>query len=172
MEQTETLPPKWYAVHLRSRHEFQVFERLKMKGIEAFLPTIERLRKWKDRKKFVTFPLFPGYLFIHIPKVPHEMLAVLKVKGVVRLLCSVPGEPDPIPDEQIISLKKLIESKKTLDLYPYLNEGQMVRIKKGPLIGVEGILVEKLGRQMLVLSVDVLRQGIALTIDASDVERV
>lgn len=172
MEQTETLSPKWYAVHLRSRHEFHVFESLRMKGMDAFLPTVERLRRWKDRKKFVTFPLFPGYLFIRIPKVPQEILAVLKVKGVVRLLCSVPGEPDPIPDEQIISLKKLIESKKNLDPYPYLNEGQRVRIKKGPLIGVEGLLVEKLGKHMLVLSVDVLRQGIALTIDASDVETV
>ncbi len=172
MEQTEKLEPKWYAVHLRSRHEFQVFERLRMKGTEAFLPTVERLRRWKDRKKLIAFPLFPGYLFIHIPKVPQEILAVLKVKGVVRLLCSVPGEPDSVPDEQIISLKKLIESKETLDPYPYLNEGQKVRIKKGPLIGVEGLLVEKLGRHMLVLSVDVLRQGIALTIDASDVETV
>jgi transcription antitermination factor NusG len=172
MQERETLEPKWYAVHTRSRHEFQVFERLTMKGIEAFLPTVERLRKWKDRKKLVTFPLFPGYLFVHIPKRAHDILSVLKIKGVVRLLCSVPGEPEPIPDQQIISLKKLIENKENLDPYPYLKEGNRVRIKRGPLMGVEGILVEKLGKHMLVLSVDVLRQGVALKINASDVEKI
>jgi len=182
MKQTGTFPPqadpliaeelKWYAVHTRSRHEFQVFEKFTMKGVEAFLPTVERLRKWKDRKKLIAFPLFPGYLFIHISKRPQDILSVLKVKGVVRLLSSVPGEPDPIPDEQIISLKKLIENKEELDPYPYLDKGQRVRIKGGPLSGVEGILVEKLGKHMLVLSVDVLRQGVALTIDASEVEKI
>ena len=172
MEEPDILDPRWHAVHVRSRHEFQVFERLKLKGIETFLPTVERLRRWKDRKKFIAFPLFPGYLFVHITKRAEEKLSVLKISGVVRLLCSVPGEPDPIPDEQIISLKTLVENKEELDPYPYLDEGERVRIKRGPLTGVEGIFVEKLDKHILVLSVDVLRQGVALTIDASDVEKI
>lgn len=166
---------RWYAVHIRSRHEFQVSERLNLKGIDVFLPSVERLRKWKDRKKLIAFPLFPGYLFVHIPKRPQDILSVLKVKGTVRLLGSSPGEPEPIPDEQIISLKKLVENKSAsggLDPYPYLKEGQRVRIKKGALYGVEGILIERLGQHMLVISVDILRQGVALKIEASEVERV
>jgi transcription antitermination factor NusG len=172
MEQTDTPPQNWYAVHVRSRHEAKVFARLTTKGIEAFLPTVEKLRKWKDRKKMVTFPLFPGYLFVHITKEAHNMLNVLKVIGVVRMLCTIPGEPDPIPDEQIDSLQMLVENKEALDPYPYLNKGQKIRIIKGPLIGVEGILVEKLDKHILVLSVDVLRQGVALTINAADVEKI
>ncbi len=172
MEHTNTFPKKWYAVHTRSRHEFQVLERLKLKGVEAFLPAVERLRKWKDRKKLIAFPLFPGYLFIRIPKDSQSMLNVLKVKSVVRILCTLPGEPAPIPDEQIVCLQKLIENKEALDPYPYLNEGQRVRIIKGPLYGIEGILVEKLDKHLLVLSVDVLRQGVALTINASDVDKI
>ncbi|MDP2276587.1 MAG: antitermination protein NusG, partial [Nitrospirota bacterium] len=74
--------------------------------------------------------------------------------------------------DQIISLKKLVESKESLDPYPYLKEGQRVRIKMGPLAGVEGVLVERKGQHLLVLSVDILRQGVSLKIDASDVERV
>lgn len=163
---------EWYAVHIKSRHEFQVNDRLRLKGIEVFLPTIERLRKWKDRKKLITFALFPGYLFVHTTRESHNLLSVLKVPGVVRLLCTIPGQPDPIPDEQIESLKRLVANKEELDPYPYLNEGQRVRIKKGPLAGVEGILVEKLDKHILVLSVDVLRQGVALTITATDVERI
>jgi len=162
----------WYAVHVRSRHEFQVHDRLKLKGVETFLPTVDRLRRWKDRKKMVTFPLFPGYLFVHITRSPSDILSVLKVKGVVRLLSTRPGEPEPVPDEQIHSLMRLVESKEELDPYPYLKEGQRVRIRRGPLAGVEGILVEKLGKHMLVLSVDVLRQGVALKINAYDVEKI
>ena len=140
--------------------------------MDAFLPSVERLRKWKDRKKLIAFPLFPGYLFVHISRDSQSMLNVLKVRGVVRLICSIPGEPALIPEEQIISLKRLVENREALDPYPYLGEGQMVRIVKGPLTGVEGILVEKLDKHLLVLSVDVLRQGVALTINASDVERI
>ncbi len=172
MEQAEDSGHKWFAIYVKSRHEFQAFERLNLKGIEAFLPTVERLRKWKDRKKMVTFPLFPGYLFVHIPKSVNDILSVLKVNGVVRFIGKEQNNPDSIPDEQIMSLKRLVESKETLDPYPYLKEGQTVRIRRGALSGVEGILIEKLGQHMLVLSVDILRQGVAVRVDASDVDKI
>ncbi|MEN8263044.1 MAG: UpxY family transcription antiterminator [Nitrospirota bacterium] len=172
MDPINELKPEWYAVHVRSRHEFQVTERLTMKGTETFLPTVEKQRKWKDRKKMIAFPLFPGYVFVHTTKESGNLLNVLKVKGVVRMLCTLPGQPDTIPDEQIISLQKLVENKEALDPYPYLNEGQMVRIVKGPLSGIEGILLKKQDKHLLVLSVDVLKQGVALTINASDVEKI
>lgn len=162
----------WYAVHVKSRHDFQVQKSLVLKQIEVFLPTVERIREWKDRKKMVSFPLFPGYLFIHIPLQHSKVLSVLQTTGVVNLLGSVSGQPDPIPDTQIDSLKKLVENKLALDPYPYLHEGETVRIRKGPLAGVEGILTEKRGKHLLVLSVDVLKQGVALTISASEVERI
>lgn len=172
MEQTNTLAPEWYAVHLKSRHEFKVADRLSMKGIETFLPQVERVRKWKDRKIKIAFPLFPGYIFVHTTREPQHLLSVLKVAGVVRIISTLPGIPDTIPEDQILSLKKLVDTKGELDPYPYLNEGQRVRITNGPLQGVEGILVEKLDKHILVLSVDVLRQGVALTINAGDVEKV
>ncbi len=172
MTQSHIIKPEWYAVHVKSRHEAKVNDRLTLKGIEAFLPTVERISKWKDRKKKVEFPLFPGYLFVHTTHEADRLLSVLKVAGVVRMLCTVPGLPDPIPDEQIISLKKLIENKEALDPYPYLNEGEQVRITRGSLTGVEGILVKKLDKHLLVLSVDVLQQGVALKISASEVEKV
>ena len=143
MDPINTVKPEWYAVHVRSRHEFQVTDRLTMKGVETFLPTVEKQRKWKDRKKMIAFPLFPGYVFVHTTKESDNLLSVLKVTGVVRMLCTLPGQPDVIPDEQITSLQKLVENKEALDPYPYLNEGQMVRIVKGPLSGIEGILLKK-----------------------------
>lgn len=157
---------------MRSRHEFIVNERLAKSGVEVFLPAVERLSRWKDRKKLVLFPLFPGYLFVRTGKDHSEMLAVLKTPGVVRFLGLLPSEPETVPEEQILSLKKVVESRETVDPYPYLKEGSRVRIRKGPLRGVEGLLVEKAGQHMLVLSVDILRQGLSLKIDASDVDTI
>ena len=172
MELTGISDTCWYAVHVRSKHEFRVLERLTNSCIEAFLPVVERLNKWKDRKKLVTFPLFPGYLFVHIDKNYEVMLSVLKTPGVVRFIGIIPGEPEPVPEDQIASLKRVVESKETLDPYPYLKEGHRVRIKRGPLKGLEGILAEREGLHLLVLSVDILRQGLSLKIDASDVESI
>jgi transcriptional antiterminator NusG len=160
----------WYAVHVKSRHEFAVRDRLMGAGVETFLPSMERRSKWKDRNKFIQFPLFSGYLFVHIEKSSVSRIAVLKTKGVVRMLGNLPGEPEPVPEEQVLSLKKVIEAGTLMDPYPYLHEGQKVRIKRGPLSGVEGILVEKSGLHRLVLSVDIICQSTAVTIQAWDVE--
>ncbi len=141
-------------------------------GIETFLPAVEKLSKWKDRNKLIRFPLFPGYLFVHTEQSHQTRLAVLKTKGVVRFLGAVAGEPEPVPEEQILPLKKIINAGAALDPYPYLREGRRVRIAKGPLAGVEGILVQKSGQNRLVLSVDILRQSTAVRVEAGDVEAV
>lgn len=97
-------------------------------------------------------------------------LAVLKTPGVVRFIGLTPGEPEPVPAEQILSLKKMVDCKETLDPYPYLKEGNRVKIKSGPLAGVEGMLVERKGLHHLVLSVDILRQGVSIQVEAASVE--
>ncbi|KJU81369.1 transcription antitermination protein NusG [Candidatus Magnetobacterium bavaricum] len=160
----------WYVIHVRSRHEFKVYERLSKVGVVVFLATVERLQKWKGRKKKLSFPLFPGYLFVNIHKTHEEMLAVLHTYGVVRFLSTAPGEPEPVHEGQIVSLKRLVDSKEAIDPYPYLKKGQRVRIKKGPLTGVEGFLVEREGYHILILSIDMLCKGVSLKIDVSDVE--
>ena len=162
----------WYAVYVRSRHEFRVQEYLANARIENFLPAVDRMSRWKDRKKLVTFPLFPGYLFVHIPGRKDAFLSVLKMPGVVKFLSLRPGPPDPVPEGQIASLKNLVSAGKDIEPYPYLKEGRRVRIKWGPLAGVEGILTEKRGQHMLVLSIDILQQGASVRIDAADVEPV
>ena len=170
MNLIDTSNANWYAIYVKSRHEFHVFERLSRSNIDAFLPTVEKLNRWKDRKKMVSFPLFPSYLFVHINKSYNNILTVLKTNGVVRFLGISPREPEPIPDEQIISLKRIVESKELIAPYPFLKEGQRIRIKRGALAGVEGLLVEKTGQHSLVISVDILQRGVSLKIDAAEVE--
>lgn len=161
---------KWYAVHVRSRHEFRVFSRLAEAGIEAFVPVVERLQKWADRKKVIDFPLFPGYIFVHIPSTYDKMLAVLKKQGVVRFLGMIPGEPEQVPEEQVESLRKLVALKSEIDPYPYLKQGQQVKIRRGALKGAVGVLTERAGQHLFVVSIDILQQGVSVKIDASDIE--
>ncbi|HYA11369.1 MAG TPA: transcription termination/antitermination NusG family protein, partial [Thermodesulfovibrionales bacterium] len=113
---------------------------MRKKGIETFLPAVKKWRQWKDRKKLVDFPLFPGYLFVHIYPNPERLLDVLKTKGAVDLLSTELTRPTPVSSEEIHSLRLLIESGKELDIYPHLKEGIGVRVRRGLFKGAEGIL--------------------------------
>jgi len=162
----------WYALYVKSRHEFVTESELRRKGIEVYLPAVKRLRWWKDRRKIIDFPLFPGYLFVHIQKRPEEFLNVLKTKSVVTLLSSDPGCPTSVSSEEIESLKLLIESGKELDIYPHLKEGTRVRVKRGPLKNAEGILKKKEDQYMLLVNIELLGRSVGVKIYADDVEAI
>ena len=161
---------RWYAVYTKSRHEKTVGELLWQKDIECFLPLREALSQWKDRRKLVQFPLFPGYLFVHT-SLPDRRLDIIKVPSVVRIVGSNNG-PEPIPDEQIQALKHFVFSEIEVDPYPYMKEGDQVRIIRGSLKGLRGILVEKKSRFRFVLSVDLIQQSVSCEINAEDCEKV
>lgn len=158
----------WYAVYTKPRHEKVVAEYLWLKQLECFLPLREVLSKWKDRRKLVQFPVFPGYLFVHCD-ITKRRLDILKVPSIVRIV-GFNGVPEPIPERQVQAVKHLVFHKMQLDPYPYLNAGDRVRIVRGPLRGLEGILVEKKSRFKFVLSVDLIQQSVACEIDAADVQ--
>lgn len=158
--------PAWYAIWTRSRHEKLVWDQLGRKGIEAFLPTITRWSRWKDRKKQIAWPLFPGYCFARFE--PRERLPVLKCTGVVNIV-SFDGEPAPIPDWEIEGIRRLVESDLAYDPCPLIREGMLVEVVYGPLRGVVGRLVRKGPRARLVLSVDLIGQAVSVEVDAADV---
>ena len=162
----------WYALYVKSRYEFVTRGELLKKGIETFLPVVRKLSQWKDRKKWVEFPLFPGYLFIHIPPYPDAFLAILKTRGAVHILSLEPGYPTPVPPEEINSLRLLLESGKAFDVYPHLKEGDRVRVKRGPLTGAEGTLKVKNEQYMFLINIDLLGRSIGVTISADAIEAV
>lgn len=167
MEQTAN---KWYAVYTRPRHEKVTAEELWRRRIECFLPLREVLSKWKDRKKVVQFPLFPGYLFVNTD-MSRRRIDILRVPSVVRVV-GFNSLPEPIPKEQIQAVKDLVFHQLDFDPYPYLHEGDRVRVTRGPLRGVEGFLLEKKNRYRFVLSIDLIQQSVACEIDAADVEKI
>ena len=160
--------PQWFAVWTRSRHEQVVCEQLDRKRVEAFLPTITRWSRWKDRKKKIDWPLFPGYCFAKFD--PEDALSILKCTGVVNIV-SFEGKPAPIPEYELESIRVLIDSELQFDPCPLIHEGMMVEVTHGPLKGVVGRLTRKdAAKARLVLSVDLIGQAVSVEVDAADVK--
>ena len=157
----------WYAIWTRSRHEQVVREQVTRKNFEAFLPTITRWSRWKDRKKKIDWPLFPGYCFARFN--PEEALSILKCTGVVSIV-SFEGKPASIPAHEIDSIRKLIESDLQYDPCPLIREGMMVEVRHGALKGVVGRLIRKGAHARLVLAVELIGQGVSVEVDAADVK--
>lgn len=161
-----TGPACWLAVWTRSRHEQAVRDQLAIKGIEVFLPTVSRWSRWKDRKKRIDWPLFPGYCFARFG--PSLRLSVLKCWGAVNIV-SFDREPAPIPDQEIDGIRRLVASGLQYDPHPYLREGTLTQVVFGPLAGVVGRLVRKGPNSRLILSVEMIGAAVSVEVDAADV---
>ena len=160
--------PAWYALYTRSRHEKRLLTELSDRSIDVFLPMREILSRWKDRKKKIWLPLFPGYIFVHQVDTPENRYRVLNLPGAVRFVGHA-GHAEQIPNTQIDAVRRFLESKIAVDPYPYIKVGQRVEIIAGALKGIQGILVQKKNRFRFVLRVDLIRQAVSIEIDASDV---
>ena len=161
-----TQQPSWYAIWTRSRHEQVVRAQLDRKKIEAFLPTITRWSRWKDRKKKIDWPLFPGYCFARFDATAR--LSILKCSGVVSIV-SFDGVLAPIPEPEIEGIRRLVDSDLRYDPWPLIREGMMVEVKHGPLAGVVGRLLRKGAHARLILSVDLIGQAVSVDVEAADV---
>jgi transcription antitermination factor NusG len=158
---------QWFAIWTRSRHEHVVREQLERKHFEAFLPTITRWSRWKDRKKKIDWPLF-RYCFARFDA--NDALPILKCTGVVNIV-SFEGKPAPIPEYELESIRVLIGSELQYDPCPMIKEGMMVEVRSGPLKGVVGRLMRKDAVEArLVLSVDLIGQAVTVEVDAADVK--
>ena len=164
----ETNRLHWYALRTKSRHEKFVRDQLNKQGIEPLLPTVKRLSQWKDRKKEIEVPLFSGYCFVRFGK--EGKLPVQKVVGVLEVVGN--KRPEPIPEEEIESLKTLMTSVLPYDPHPYLHEGMKVEVVRGPLRGAHGMLLRKEKRHRLVIGVRLIQQAAAVEIDVNDVVAV
>ena len=170
MNTLSAVQQQWYALYVKSRHEFITHGGLLRKGIKTYLPSIKRMQQWKDRKKCVEFPLFPGYLFVCVDPTPEEFLNVLRTRGAVNLVSMEPGSPTPVAPEEIDSLRILLESGEDFDIYPHLKEGMRVRLKRGPLKGALGILEGKKDKYTFLVGIELLGRSIGVKICADDIE--
>jgi len=162
----------WYALWVKSRYEFVTAGELQCKGIEHFLPFVTKVRQWNDRVKRINFPLFPGYLFVHVARRADAFLNVVKSRGAVALVALEPGYPTPVALQEVESLKLLMESGKPIEIYPTLQEGTSVRIRRGPLSGAVGVLATRADEYRFTVNINILGRSVGLKIFADDVERM
>lgn len=159
----------WYAAHTRSNFEKRVAAELEAKGVEPYLPAYPEIHQWKDRRKRVEVPLFPGYVFVRFNDSPGSRLAVLRTAGVLRLL-GRGGALDAVDEFELEAVRRLLQSNARCLAHPFLREGARMRIKRGALAGVEGILTRLKNQSRLVISVSLVAQSVAVEVDAADVE--
>lgn len=156
----------WWAVYTRHQHERSIEEMLSAKGFEVFLPLYESTRRWKDRRKVIALPLFPCYVFVRGGL--DRRLQVLTTPG-VHMILSRGERIATIPEDEIEAIRKTIEGPFRVEPHPFLRCGERVRVVRGSLEGVEGVLIRKKNLYRLVLSVEMLAQSVAVEIDAADV---
>jgi transcription antitermination factor NusG len=159
----------WYALHTRYQHEKAVARILSHKGFDVFLPLYEVARHWKDRTKRLSLPLFPCYVFIQGGL--DRRLQILSTPGVHCFVGSF-GKAIPIQKAEIDAVLKMVETSVRVEPHPFLKCGDLVRVKSGPLEGIEGILIRKKNWFRLVLSVEILQKAVAVEVDISLVDRL
>jgi transcription antitermination factor NusG len=152
----------WFAVRVRSNHERVAAAHLRERGYEEFSPSWKTERRWSDRTKEVDQFLFPGYVFCRLN--PLDRLPVLTAPGVVDLV-GFGKVPAPIPDQEIESIRRMVQSGLFVMPWPFLELGRRVLIERGPLAGVEGILDEVKGKCRLVVSVQLLQRSVSAEVD-------
>jgi len=139
---------------------------LTTKGFEVFLPLFESTRRWKDQRKVLSLPLFPCYVFVR--GAIERRLPVLTTPG-VHMIISRGERVATVPEHEIDAIRRTVEGHFQVEPHPFLRCGERVRVVRGSLDGVEGVLTRKKNLYRLVISVEMLAQSVAVEIDAMDV---
>jgi transcription antitermination factor NusG len=166
----ENRSSQWFAVETRQRFEKKVAIQLDHKGFPAYLPLLTEHHQWSDRQKAVTIPLFPGYAFVQLDRSRDSWQAVLRTAGLIRFV-SFGGAVAEVPRKQIEDLQLLLEEKGRFSLHPFIYAGQKVRIRGGCLHGLEGILVDR-DKKKLVLSIQSIQRSLSIEIQGYQWELV
>ena len=162
---------QWYALWTRSRHEKTVAAALDRLGIQYYLPLVSEVRQWSDRKQAVTTPLFSSYLFVLLNPAKGTILQVLRTPGAISLVGNNLG-PLPIPQRQIDDIRMVLATGIRCGVHPAVEEGDRVRVTRGALAGVEGTLLRAKAGSRLLVSIEMIRQSIAVDISPYDVELI
>ena len=167
---TQAEPARWHVLWTRSNCEHQVHAQLRAKGFELFLPTVGRWTAREKARRVSCSPLFPGYLFLRHAMDKHSYIEVSKARGLVSVLGERWDRLAAVPDQEIESIQKAVQSELPVMAHPCLRDGQRVRVLHGPMENVEGILLKsEPKRGLLVLSVELLRRSVAVQVEFTSV---
>ncbi len=157
-------PYQWFALYTKARAEKKVYEELRQKGIEVYLPMKRELRQWSDRKKWIETPIIYSYIFVHIPMTDYRK--VFESKGVVAYV-SHKGKAVVIPDREMEAMRRTVESNLSFNVETStIQKGQTITITAGPLKGITGEVMDVQGEKKLYLRISHI--GYTLVVNLED----
>jgi transcription antitermination factor NusG len=155
----------WYAIYTKSRREKELERDLLADGYEAYLPKINRLRVWSDRKKWVEMPLFSGYVFVKVSN--KEYYTVLQHPAAVKYV-GFGGKAAKIPEKQLESVKRALGLNLDMEASTEkFEKGQVVEINAGPMSGCSGEIVHVSSKKKLLLRIDNIGYSLVVTVPAA-----
>jgi len=152
----------WYALQVKPRFEKVVARNLQSKGYEEFLPTYSSRRSWADRIKIVENPLFPGYVFSRFDA--SDRLPVLTIPG-VNSVVSVARVPRPVDESELDAIRMVVRAGVPCSPWPFLRVGERVELVRGPLRGLEGLILDLKNSCRLIVSLNLLMRSVAVEVD-------
>jgi transcription antitermination factor NusG len=158
---------RWYALYTRHQHERSVAAHLESRGFSTLCPTYTEIRQWRDRKKEITLPIFPCYVFIQGGI--ERQVSLLSTPGVHSIVCT--GKiPAPIDDDEIAAIRRVMDHSIAMEPAPFISEGDRIRVVCGPLKGVEGVVQRRKDAMRLVISVEILGRSASVGIQSHEIE--
>ena len=152
----------WFAIRVRPRYEKQVAQSIESKNIHTFLPLYAARHRWSDRTKEVHVPLFDGYVFCQLD--PSDRMPVLVTPGVFQFV-GIGKIPVPVEPSEIAALQSIVQFGSVVRPWPFLKDGERVRVDDGPLRNTEGILLRGADSDQVVVSVTLLQRSVAVKVD-------
>lgn len=161
---------QWFAIVTRSRAEKKVHEKLAVYW-ETYLPLQQQWRQWSDRKKKVETPLIPSFVFVKTTE--KELINILKVDGVVRVLCFL-RKPAIVREDEIATLKLLIENSANTQVISSINleEGEQVEIVKGPLAGLKATFISQQGKYKVIVNIETPATYFQVEVSANQLKKI
>lgn len=168
-EDLAILNADWYALYTRHQHERSVAEHLHLAGFHVFLPLYREVHQWRDRRKFVTLPLFPGYVFFAGDL--HRRFEILNTPGVFSFV-TCGSRLGIIPAAELEAIRRAVTLTRSPQPHPYLQSGERVRVCSGLLAGMEGIVERRKDSLRIIISVEMLRRSVSVDLEEVLLERI
>jgi transcription elongation factor/antiterminator RfaH len=156
----------WYVLYTAPRAEKKVQIELQKKGFKIFLPLQRTLKQWSDRKKWVEEPLFKSYIFIET-ELEKNYYDILNTHGVVKFI-NFEKKPVVVNYKEIETIQLLLGYTEGMEATEEnFDLGQKVEVIAGPLLGLNGLLVQKNGTSHFMMELETIHQKILVNIPSN-----
>jgi len=160
---------KWYVIQTVPRNERKVVEQIMMKDVEVYLPQIQTMRIWSDRKKMIDVPLIPGYVFVHTSSREERIKAISNTLGAIRYLMYL-QRPAIVSDQEIQNIRISLQAPEKVKIEEkFINVGDFVLITHGLFKGLTGYISMLRGNYKLTVNIKELETALSVQLSSSDV---